>query len=446
MEKLFAAAEKYRKEMQDALDYLWKNPETGYREWKSQEYLKNIYEKLGYTLTMAGNIPGFYTDLDTGRPGPKILILAELDSLLCLEHPEADPETGAVHACGHCAQGAALLGIAAALKEPGVLDDLCGSIRLCMVPAEELIEIGYREELRKQGIIRYFGGKPEFLYRGYFDGCDIAYMIHTGGGEPGTFGVHKGNNGCVTKSIIYHGKASHAGGGPHQGINALYAANLGLSAINSLRETFKDEDHIRVHPIITAGGIAVNAIPDTVKLESYVRGATMDSISEANVRVNRALAGAAVAMGANVTLCDRPGYAPLNNDPLLSKYMADAMRTVVPAENVKESDGWGTGCTDMGDLSTIMPVVHPHCAGASGTGHGADYFITDFESACMNSAKAQLALTEMLLENGAEKAKEVIANAKPIYANKEEYFAAMDEVTLDCKSVAYDGRSATLNF
>lgn len=446
MEKLFAGVEKYRNEMQAALDYLWKNPETGYREWKSHEYLKNAYEKLGYTLTMAGNIPGFYTDLDTGRPGPKILILAELDSLLCLEHPDADPETGAVHACGHCAQGAALLGVAAALKEPGALDGLSGSIRLCMVPAEELIETTYREELRKQGIIRYFGGKVEFLYRGYFDDCDMAFMIHTGGGEPGTFGVHKGNNGCVVKNITYHGKASHAGGGPHLGINALYAANLGLSAINALRETFKDDDHIRVHPIITAGGIAVNAIPDTVKLESYVRGASMDAIAEANVRVNRALAGSAAAMGANVTLCDRPGYAPLNNDPTLSKYMADAMRTVVPAENVSVSDGWGTGCTDMGDLSAVMPAVHPHCSGASGVGHGADYYITDFESACMNSAKAQVALAKLLLENDAEKAKEVLANSKPIYGSFAEYFEAMDQVTLDCKSVTYDGRSATLNF
>lgn len=446
MEKLFALVEKHRREMEEALDFLWKNPETGYREWKSHAYLKEAYEKLGYTLTLAGDIPGFYTDLDTGRPGPKILILSELDSLICLEHPAADPATGAVHACGHCAQGAALLGVAAALKEPGALDGLCGSVRLCVVPAEELIETGFREELRRKGTIRYFGGKVEFMRRGYFDGCDMAYMIHTSAGKPGTFSVHRGNNGCVVKNITYHGKAAHAGGAPHLGVNALYAANLGLNAINALRETFKDSDHIRVHPIITAGGAAVNAIPDTVKLESYVRGASMPAIAEANQRVNRALAGTAAAVGANVTLCDRPGYAPLINDGTLSRYMAEAMGMVVPAENVEVSDTWGSGCTDMGDLSTVMPVVHPHCSGASGMGHGADYFITDFESACMNSAKAQLALTKLLLENDAQKAKEVLAHASPLYPSFEEYFRAMDEVTLDCESVAYGDRCATLRF
>lgn len=124
MEKWFAMIEKHRQEMQDVLDFMWENPETGYREWKANAYLKEAYEKLGYRLVMAGDIPGFYTDLDTGRPGPKILILGELDSLICLEHPDADPETGAVHACGHCAQSAALLGLAAALKEPGALDGL----------------------------------------------------------------------------------------------------------------------------------------------------------------------------------------------------------------------------------------------------------------------------------------------------------------------------------
>ena len=104
-------------------------------------------------LMEAGNIPGFYTDVDTGRPGPLVLVMGELDALICRTHPESDPETGAVHCCGHACQVAALLGLAAALKEPGVLEGLCGTIRLMAVPAEELIEVEYREQLRKDGII-----------------------------------------------------------------------------------------------------------------------------------------------------------------------------------------------------------------------------------------------------------------------------------------------------
>ena len=135
--------------------HIWKNPETGFREWKTHAYLKEKFEELGYQVTEAGNIPGFYTDVDTGIPGPKIAVFGELDSLIVPTHPECDPETGAVHSCGHHAQCAALLGVAAALKGEGALDGLCGSIRLIAVPAEEGIELEFRRKLKQEGIIRY---------------------------------------------------------------------------------------------------------------------------------------------------------------------------------------------------------------------------------------------------------------------------------------------------
>lgn len=418
--------------------YLWKHPETGYKEWKSSAYLEKEYEKLGYELVRANNIPGFYTDLDTGLPGPKILILSELDSLLCNDHPDADPVTGAVHACGHSAQGAALLGVAAALKERGALDGLCGSVRLCAVPAEELIETGYRETLKEKGIIKYYGGKIEFLYRGYFNGTDIAYMIHTSGGKPHSFSIQKGNNGCIVKNIKYKGVAAHAGGAPHSGINALYAANIGITAVNALRETFIDDDHIRVHPIITAGGTAVNAIPSEVKLESYVRGATVEAINLNNKKVNRALSAGAAALGAKVELCDRPGYAPLINDKNLAELMEKAMKEIAAEENVSVNDSWGTGCTDMGDISAVMPAVHPYVSGASGEGHGNNFKISDAETACLDSAKAQLVLLNMLLRNGAEKAKYIIDNKELRYGTYEEYFEAIDKFMIDKDAVIYN--------
>jgi len=435
--KLLQFVDKNSAKIKDAERFLWQHPETGYREWVSSKYLADEYEALGYKLTFAGNIPGFYTDIDTGKPGPTVMLLSELDSLICNDHPDADPVTGAVHACGHSAQGAALLGVAAALKEDGALDGLCGTIRLCVVPAEELIEIGYRETLRKQGIIKYFGGKVEFLYRGYFDGVDVSYMIHTAGGKEHSFYIHKGNNGCVTKNIKYRGIASHAGGAPHAGVNALYAANLGLSAINALRETFIDDDHIRVHPIITAGGTAVNAIPSEVVLESYVRGATMESIELVNKKVNRALASSAAALGAKIDLCDRPGYAPLINDTNLNQLMAKAMSVVVPETNVAVTTDWGTGCTDMGDLSAVIPSIHPHVSGASGMGHGNDYKISDVDTACIDSAKAQFVLLHMLLENDAAEAKSVIANKSLRYNSFAEYFEAVDKLIIDKDAVQY---------
>ncbi len=137
--------------------------------------------------------------------------------MICQNHPDADPETGYVHACGHHAQSAALLGIAASLKAPGALDGLSGKIKLMAVPAEELIEIGYREGLRKEGVIRYFGGKVEFMHRGFMDDVDLAFMVHTGNLGENLFSINTGNNGCMAKNINYLGVASHAGGAPPRG-------------------------------------------------------------------------------------------------------------------------------------------------------------------------------------------------------------------------------------
>ncbi len=83
---------------------------------ETTKYLENEFEKLGYNLVKAGDIPGFYMVIDTGKEGPEVLILGELDSLICPEYPDTDKETGAVHCCGHSAQCAPLLGIAAALS------------------------------------------------------------------------------------------------------------------------------------------------------------------------------------------------------------------------------------------------------------------------------------------------------------------------------------------
>ncbi len=433
-----AIVDKNRQKILDALEYIWKNPETGYRELKTSAYLEKEFEGLGYELVKAGDIPGFYADVDTGRPGPTVLIFGELDSLICWDHPDADPQTGAVHCCGHAAQASALLGIAAALKEPGALDDLYGKIRLCAVPAEELIEVEYRSELKKKGIIRYMGGKAEFMHRGYLDGADIVFMVHTSVAEKCT--VKKGSVGCLAKRVVYKGKSSHAGGSPWNGCNALYAASQGLNAINAIRETFREQDQIRVHPIITKGGNAVNAIPDEVIIESFVRGATFEAMQKSNEKVNRALCGAALSLGGNVDIQDTPGYAPLNNDPGMIQLALDAAQALgYPVVHIDER---GTGSTDMGEISCLFPAIHPYMPGSVGTSHGKDYYIADPDKACLGSAKWQLKMLELLLENDAVCAKQIIADFKPEFASKEEYFAYIDAMECSGDRITYTGGKA----
>ncbi len=433
MDLLAKAVEKHEKLILDSERYLWKNPETGFKEVKSSKYIQEVFEDLGYELTLAGNIPGFYTTIDTGRPGPTILILGELDSVICPQHPECNPETGAVHACGHHTQGAALIGIAAALKEPGVPDKFCGRIKLCAVPAEELLEIDYRSELKKQGIIKYFGGKGEFLSRGYFDDVDLAFMVHS----TTQFCIKDGSVGCMAKKITYKGKASHAGGSPWNGINALYAASNGLNAINAIRETFQEKDIVRVHPIITEGGAMVNAIPGSATLESYVRSASFEGMAEANKKVNRALIGSALSLGANIEINDFPGYAPLSNDKELINVAIEAAAMALPDKKFEYLEGIGSGSTDMGDLSAVMPVVHPYAGGRVGTGHGADNFVANPVDACIGSAKLQLAMLLILLGDDAKRAKKVIAECKPPFATIKDYLDYMDSLVDSGERIEY---------
>jgi len=440
MERINKAIDKHTQLILDAQDYIWKNAETGYREVKTTAYMGKIFEDLGYDVKYADGITGFYTTLDTGKEGPTVLILGELDSLICRDHPDAVEGTGAVHCCGHSAQCAALLGIAACLKEEGATDGLCGKIMLCAVPAEELIEIEYRDELMAKGKIKYYGGKPEFMHRGYFDGVDIAFMVHTTSGD--AFDIRRGSIGCIAKRIVYKGKSAHAGGSPWNGVNALYAATNGLNAVNALRETFKESDCIRFHPIITTGGNAVNAIPDTVVIESYVRGKTFDAITNANKRVNRALTGAALSIGGNVDITDKAGYAPHTNSTEMMELARDAADAIgVP---YRYSEVVGTGCTDMGDLSVVMPVVHPYACGAVGTSHGADYYIADPMKACVGSAKWQLVMLKLLLENGGERAKTVIDNFDPPFKSIKEYLAYMDSLESRGDRITYTDEGATV--
>lgn len=116
VQKFRSAIEKSRNVIYEAEKVLWEHPETGFNEWKTSRYLEERMEKLGYTLVKAGNIPGFYADFETGKQGSKVLVMAEMDSVLNAQHPKCNPQTYAVHACGHQCQCAALLGFAAALR------------------------------------------------------------------------------------------------------------------------------------------------------------------------------------------------------------------------------------------------------------------------------------------------------------------------------------------
>lgn len=421
-----ALVEKYKDYILKAERDLWKMPEVGYKEFKTDAYMKEQFRKLGYTITEAEGITGFYTVIDTGKEGPTVLVLAELDALYCADHPDCDKNTHAVHACGHHAQCAAILGLAAALKEKGVLDGLSGRIKLCLVPAEEGIEIEYRMDLIKQGKISFASGKQEFLARGYFDDADIAFMVHAGisNGLPADklFKKYKGYNGVIRKKIVIRGKAAHAGDCPHKGVNALNAAALAITAVNNLRETFKESDFVRFHPIITKGGDAVNAVPAEVVMQSYVRAATTEALDTANKRINRAISAAAAANGCTAIISDIAGSEPFKEDERLTEVYNEVCESIGGKDcYIDRSGEWEACSTDMGDIAVNIPAIHPYAIGATGSEHGKDYSIPDPEKMCCNSAILQLGLICELLENGAKRAKEIKADFKPVFPTIKDY-------------------------
>ena len=256
-----------------------------------------------------------------------------------------------------------MLGAAMGLNAIGAARHLAGEVVFFSVPAEEFIDVEERLGRRDKGELEFLLGKPELLARGHWDDIDMAMMIHAGSHDQMTKRSYIANssNGALVKQIRFMGRASHAGGAPQLGINALSAAQIALNAIHCQRETFYDADTIRIHPIITKGGDAVSVIPADVTMETFVRGGSLEAITDANMKVDRCLRAGAMAMGAEVEISTIPGYLPQRNDRSLGTLFGANVESLFgPGEF--DIGGHRTGSTDMGDIAHLMPVIHPYVA------------------------------------------------------------------------------------
>src|ERR671931_924113 len=413
-QRVYAAIDRRAEEIVGLGERIRKQPELGFKEIKTARLVEDTLGGLGLKPQTGLALTGVRAEAP-GRSGdgPTFALLGELDALVVAGHPEGDPTTGAAHACGHNAQVAALLGAAMGLLDANALEALSGRLVFFAVPAEEYGDIEWRVAQARAEKLEFLGGKPELLRLGPFDDGELPEMIHlTSRPEDGKTGVPASNNGCIVKTIRYVGRASHAGGAPHMGINALYAAQVGLTAVNAIRETFRDEDTIRVHPIITHGGSQVNVIPGEVRIETYVRGKTVEAIRDANRKVDRALRAGALALGATVEIETLPGYMPMTCDVTMARWFKETAAALVGEEHYRQI-GHRTGSTDMGDLSMVMPVLHPYIGGARGNGHGADFQIVDDSLAYLGTAKGLAGMVIDLLGDGAAGARDVLKNAKP---------------------------------
>ncbi|MGL6024330.1 MAG: amidohydrolase [Cetobacterium sp.] len=403
---------------------MYDNPEFGYKEFKGTKIVSNYLKtELGLEVEEGIAYTGCRARANKDSSGPKVAILGELDAISCSDHKDSN-ELGAVHACGHHIQIAGMLGAATGLIKSGILSELAGKVDFIATPAEEFVELEYRTKLRQEGKIKYFGGKQEMIYNGSFDDVDMAVMFHAL--DLGDKKVLTGpvSNGFIGKTVKFIGKESHAGSAPHEGINALNAAMLGINNVHAQRETFKDSDRVRFHPIITKGGDIVNSVPADVRMEAYVRARTIEGMIDANKKVNRGLIAGAYAVGAEIQITELPGYLPILKHDSMEDILEENL-DYLGLKNDMIKGGDFTGSFDFGDISHIMPTLHPMFGGINGALHTRDFKTVDEEVAILMPAKA-LALTvvDLLFAEG-KKANEILKNFKPTMT-KDEYLTFME--------------------
>lgn len=426
-----------RVEIESIGDRIMKRPELGFKEFKTAELVASTMQEFGIPHEKGLGITGVKGVLTGKNPGPTVAILGELDALHIVGHPMADPETGAAHGCGHNAQIAGLLGAMMGLVKAGAAEELSGRIVFFAVPAEECVEVEYRTQLLNQNKLGLIVGKAELIRLGHFDDVDMALIVHTHNESVDKkVAALESCNGILIKSARFKGRASHAGSDPDKGVNALNAAQLALAAINAQRETFRDQDAIRVHPILTKGGDSVNVVPADVRLETFVRGKTNASILDADAKVDRALRAGALAVGAIVEIKTIPGCMPLNDNPVLKEIFRNNITDLFGEDQFAEI-GHDGGGTDVGDIGHLMPAFHPSMGGATGDFHSQNWQISDKELAYIDPAKA-LALTAIdLLWGDARKAKSILENYIPAMTKKE-YLAYQDNLF---RTEHYDGQT-----
>ena len=415
---------------------VYRNAELGYQEHRRSALIREKLESLGIVcgenLAVTG-FKGYLKPKDAGSP--VLAVIGEMDGLPISNHICANPETGASHCCGHNAQIAALIGAAIALSDPQVKEALGGNIVFMAVPAEEYVDMEFRMELQKKGVICYGGGKSELIRIGAFDDVDLAVGHHTVCNTNGYLLANGTTNGFVNKTVHFYGKAAHAADRPHEGINALNAAQLMLHAIDLQRETFRDQDAVRIHSILTEAGTATNVITERACVESSVRAKRIDALRDASRKYDRAVRAGAVALGCRAEIITTPGYLPVH--PLQDTHWMEQVLEDLSIEakahghdysvGYRRQDFHEAGSTDFGELSSLLPVYQFRTGGYKGALHNADICVTNEQLAYVEAAKAFALLSYRLMKDRAQGAKETIEHFTPAIT-KEQYFAYMKEM------------------
>lgn len=367
--------------IKDIAANIYHNPELGYKEIKTKKTVLNFLEQVNPNIQVEEfSSTGIKTTLGDQDKDLHVAFIAELDAVYTPTHMYADKNSGAAHNCGHYSQVAIALSLYNHLFQSETFKDLDYNISFIFVPAEEYLDLSYRDELIKQGKISHYGGKPEAMKLGVFDNIDLSICIHAIGGEfdKRTVNINCDLAGFLYKKYTFKGKATHAGFDPFSSINAYNMSTLFNTAVGLSRQQLKDTEHVRINPIVTDSDMSTNVIPSQVTVGTDLRTKSVDYLKEAAAKLDDAANGSAFALQGEVDTHTQMGYVPFIQDRYLSNFVQQAFDENKEIDTIINED-FISAAGDIGDLSIIMPCIQIGYSGFAGTIHGNDFIDVDPE-------------------------------------------------------------------
>ncbi|MFD1038310.1 M20 family metallopeptidase [Virgibacillus byunsanensis] len=317
--------EKIQKNLWDMSQYLYENPELGDQEYQSMKLLTKFLADHNFNIEtgIVNRDTAFKAAYKSGKPGPTIAYLAEYDAL-----------PGVGHGCGHNMIGT--IGVGAGVILSKLVDEIGGNVVVLGTPAEETN-----------------GAKVPMSEEGTFDDVDVAMILH-----PGDQSYESGEALAMDAiQFAYAGKSSHAAASPEEGINALDSVIQLFNGINALREHLPSD--VRIHGVISEGGQAANVVPDKAVANFYIRAKERTCLDEVVGKVKNIANGAALMTGATLEISNYElSYDNMITNKALSNVFTQNLHETSeqPIHPAKQ----GYGSIDMGNVSHVVPAIHPY--------------------------------------------------------------------------------------
>lgn len=333
LERLRGQAAELETELLEVSHQIHAHPEIRFQENFASQLLTEKLQEHGFAVENGvGGLPtaflAKFSNSEAAADAPTIAIFCEYDAL-----------EGIGHGCGHNIIASAGFGASIIVKRwLEANPDVAGNLLVVGSPGEE-----------------GGGGKIFLVDAGCLEDVDAAMMVHPGGNND----ARRTGLARTLVEIEFTGKAAHAAGSPHEGVNALDAVNLTMVAIGLLRQQIRDDS--RIHGIVVEGGEAPNIIPERGAIRAYVRSPESAYMRERLIpAVENCAKGAALATGASVEIkYPLPAYQEMRSNEVLAT-LSEANLVALGREVEQELEAAHMGSTDMGNVSHVVASVHPH--------------------------------------------------------------------------------------